>query len=171
MLKFLLPVPNTKPKQPAPSHAMDQRRRTLHSAAARAPLIDHTMNPLYTVAEIRAIEDDAAARLPAGALMQRAGQAGANAALDLLPFTTAQAKVLVLAGPGNNGGDALETAAHLAHAGMQVSVWLAPGAAAPSEERQHALARARASAARFIEPEAVAIGAGHWDLVIDGLFG
>src|SRR5471032_3503314 len=129
------------------------------------------MNPLYTVAEIRAIEYDAAARLPPGALMQRAGQAGANAALDLLPFTTAHARVLVLAGPGNNGGDALETAAHLAHAGAQVTILHFDTSAAPSEERALAMQRARSSDARFIEPEAVAIGAGHWDLVIDGLFG
>jgi len=171
MLKFLLPVPNTKPKQPAPSHAMDQRRRTLHSAAARAPLIDHTMNPLYTVAEIRAIEDDAAARLPAGALMQRAGQAGANAALDLLPFTTAQAKVLVLAGPGNNGGDALETAAHLAHAGAQVTILHFDTSAAPSEERALAMQRARSSDAVFADIGNAAIAATDWKLVIDGLFG
>jgi len=129
------------------------------------------MNPLYCVAQIRATEQSAARQLPPGTLMQRAGQAGADAARVLLSGTGVDSRVLLLAGPGNNGGDALETAAHLAHAGMRVSVWLAPGATAPSEERRHALERARASAAGFIEPEAAAIGAGHWDLVIDGLFG
>ncbi|WP_317204075.1 NAD(P)H-hydrate dehydratase [Janthinobacterium sp.] len=129
------------------------------------------MNSLYSVAEIRAIEESAATQLPRGALMQRAGQAGANAALDLLPLTPSHCKVLVLAGPGNNGGDALETAAHLAHAGMQVSVWLVADAGAPSAERQHALQRARGSAARFVEADAAAIAAEDWNLIIDGLFG
>src|SRR5471030_2893611 len=129
------------------------------------------MNPLYTVAEIRAIEYAAAARLPPGALMQRAGQAGANAALDLLPFTTAQAKVLVLAGPGNNGGDALETAAHLAHAGAQVTILHFDTSAAPSEERALAMQRARSSDAVFADIGNAAIAATDWKLVIDGLFG
>ncbi|HEV7814112.1 MAG TPA: NAD(P)H-hydrate dehydratase [Janthinobacterium sp.] len=129
------------------------------------------MNPLYSVAEIRATEQSAAPQLPPGALMQRAGQAGANAALDLLPFSPSSAKVLVLAGPGNNGGDALETAAHLAHAGIQVSVWLLADAGAPSAERRQALERARGSDAVFVDSAASAIPSAYWSLVIDGLFG
>ncbi len=134
------------------------------------------MTPLFTVAEIRAIEQAAALRLPEGALMQRAGQAGTNEALDLLPFTTNRAHVLVLAGPGNNGGDALETAAHLGHAGAQVTVLHFPPAATPAAERQAALHRAQNSPARLITvteaavAEPVVAGA-EWDLVIDGLFG
>lgn len=129
------------------------------------------MNPLYSVAEIRAIERGAAAGLPAGALMQRAGQAGANAALDLLPFSTSHAKVLVLAGPGNNGGDALETAAHLAYAGAQVTIlhFAPPGDSCA--ERQAALQRAQTSDARFEDIDNEAIAAGNWNLVVDGLFG
>ncbi|MRV75207.1 NAD(P)H-hydrate dehydratase [Duganella sp. FT92W] len=132
------------------------------------------MNPLYSVAEIRAIEYAAAQRLPAGALMQRAGQAAANAALDMLPFSTSRARVLVLAGPGNNGGDALEVAAHLAFAGAQVSVQHygcedAGGHCSP--EREAALQRARGSTAKFerLAPETLAQH--DWNLVIDGLFG
>ena len=93
------------------------------------------MTPLFTIAELRAIEHAAAQRLPDGALMQRAGQAGANAALDLLPSTIDRAKVLVLAGPGNNGGDALETAAHLGHAGAQVTILHFPPSGTPAAER------------------------------------
>jgi hydroxyethylthiazole kinase-like uncharacterized protein yjeF len=126
------------------------------------------MNPLYSVAEIRAIEQAAAQQLPAGALMQRAGRAGAKAALALLASAPHHAKVLVLAGPGNNGGDALETAAHLAHAGMQVSVWLATATGTPSAERQQALARAKDSKVQFIGP---ALPPSGWSLMLDGLFG
>ena len=111
--------------------------------------------------------------------MQRAGQAGANEALDLLPFTIERTRVLVLAGPGNNGGDALETAAHLGHAGAQVTILhFAPGVA-PAPERVAALQRARSSPARFADTidtanadDAVALVAGtDWTLVVDGLFG
>jgi hydroxyethylthiazole kinase-like uncharacterized protein yjeF len=129
------------------------------------------MNPLYSVAEIRAIEQSAAAALPAGVLMQRAGQAGANAALDLLPYSAAGARVLVLAGPGNNGGDALETAAHLAHAGADVTIIHYAPAGAPSLERAAALQRAQASEARFRDSADAAIDSTPWKLVIDGLFG
>jgi hydroxyethylthiazole kinase-like uncharacterized protein yjeF len=129
------------------------------------------MTPLYTVAEIRDIERTAAQRLPQGALMQRAGQAGANEALDLLPFTTSKAKVLVLAGPGNNGGDALETAAHLAHAGAQVTLHYFEPAGEPSPERVHALERARSAPLRFLPSDAGALHGTEWNLVIDGLFG
>jgi hydroxyethylthiazole kinase-like uncharacterized protein yjeF len=129
------------------------------------------MNPLYSVAETRAIEQAAAAVLPAGTLMQRAGQAGANAALDLLPFSTAHAKVLVLAGPGDNGGDALEAAAHLSFAGAQVTVVHYAPVGAPSLERGAALERARGSEARFRDAADAGIDGTEWNLVIDGLFG
>ncbi len=42
------------------------------------------MHPLYSVAEIRAIEQAALADLPPGTLMQRAGKAAAEAALALM---------------------------------------------------------------------------------------
>ena len=77
-----------------------------------------TAAPLYAIADIRAIEQAAAQTLPQGTLMQRAGQAAASAALKLLHAQEdadgrGHMRVLVLAGPGDNGGDALEAAAHL----------------------------------------------------------
>jgi hydroxyethylthiazole kinase-like uncharacterized protein yjeF len=131
------------------------------------------MNPLYSVAEIRAIERAAAAKLPPGALMQRAGQASANAALDLLPFATKQARVLVLAGPGDNGGDALEAAAHLSFTGAQVTlIHFGPeDDSSSSAERQAALQRAKGSDARFRAVEDANIVGTEWHLVVDGLFG
>lgn len=129
------------------------------------------MNPLYSVAEIRSIEQAAAAALPAGLLMQRAGQAGARAALDLLPVAPGGAPVLVLAGPGNNGGDALEVAAHLALAGVRVSIVHYPPAGASSAERQTAQQRASASDALFLPCSEELVSSQPWALVIDGLFG
>ena len=95
-----------------------------------------TATPLYSIAELRAIETAAATSLPQGTLMARAGQAAASAALKILNHLedgdAAHMRVLVLAGPGNNGGDALEAAAHLAGSGIEVLAWLAPEAQATS---------------------------------------
>lgn len=125
------------------------------------------MQALYSVDEIRALERTAATQLAPGTLMHRAGVAAAHAALGLLPAGAATA-VLVLAGPGNNGGDALEVAANLADAGVDVTiVHLASGGAVAPETAQ-ALVRARASSAVFAD--AVPAGA-RWSLLVDGLFG
>jgi hydroxyethylthiazole kinase-like uncharacterized protein yjeF len=129
------------------------------------------MNPLYSVVQIRDVERLAAVGQPEGMLMERAGRAAAGVALDLLPFATPLAQVLVLAGPGNNGGDAFEVAAHLAHAGAHVSVVHIAPAGATAPERDRAFERARASAARFVDPVPADIAAGGWNLVVDGLFG
>lgn len=126
------------------------------------------MKPLYSVAQIRAIEQSAAATLEAGTLMQRAGQAAANVALALIAGQ-ANRSVLLLAGPGNNGGDALEAAANLAHAsaGVDVSVLHLAAAGPVSAEAAHALARAREGQVRFLD----ALPDGAPGLVVDGLFG
>jgi hydroxyethylthiazole kinase-like uncharacterized protein yjeF len=126
------------------------------------------MKPLYTVAQIRAIEQSAAAALEPGALMQRAGQAAAKVALALLAGQY-NPSVLLLAGPGNNGGDALEAAANLAHtnAGVEVSVLHLPSGQHVAAETATALERAMASHAKFVDdlPEREP------GLVVDGLFG
>lgn len=125
------------------------------------------MGALYSVAEIRQAEQAAAAKLPAGALMQRAGQAAARIAVELLGDAPAR-PVLVLAGPGNNGGDALEVAANLAQAGVDVTIVHIACESEPSAETAHALARARASTAAFAD---AVPDHGQWSLVVDGLFG
>ena len=123
------------------------------------------MHPLYNTAQIRSAEQAAATLLPPGTLMERAGQAAANAALALLAGSGGP--VLVLAGPGNNGGDALEAAARLCQAGVEVALIHLPGGARSPEGAQ-ALARAQASDARFIDHIEAAPG---WVLALDGLFG
>lgn len=128
------------------------------------------MGALFTVAEIRQAEQAAAAQSPPGTLMQRAGHAATLVALDLAGLATGGAPgrpVLVVAGPGNNGGDALEVAANLAHAGVNVTIVHLPCAGEPSAETAHALARSRASTAAFADT----VPPGRWSLVVDGLFG
>jgi hydroxyethylthiazole kinase-like uncharacterized protein yjeF len=125
------------------------------------------MHALYSVSVIRQIEQAALQQVPAGTLMQRAGLATANAALGLLNVAPHDATILVLAGPGNNGGDALEAAARLAGAGASVLVRLcADPQGLPADARQ-ALIRVRQTSAVFIDDLPVR----HWSLVIDGLFG
>jgi hydroxyethylthiazole kinase-like uncharacterized protein yjeF len=120
---------------------------------------------LYSVEEIRAIERSAAAELEPGTLMRRAGEAAARYALELIGEQR-ELPVLLLAGPGNNGGDALEVAANLREAGLEVVVLHLPGAA-PSPEAELALQRARASGVRFVED----LPRHEFSLVVDGLFG
>ncbi|MGB7193936.1 MAG: NAD(P)H-hydrate dehydratase [Collimonas pratensis] len=130
------------------------------------------MSAIYPVAEIRKIEQAALRDLPPYTLMQRAGQAAAQAALRLLPCPPHSAAVLVLAGPGNNGGDALEAAAGLAKAGCEVLALLkTPPSQLPPDAAQ-ALARAQRQGVHLMPPEQFAdIDSAQWTLVIDGLFG
>ena len=75
-------------------------------------------------ADRRSAEDHA---IPSIVLMERAGLAAAQAILSA--FGEAREAVVVV-GSGNNGGDGMVVARHLAEAGLSVRV-LAPGAAAP----------------------------------------
>ena len=63
------------------------------------------------------------ARLPDGALMQRAAAGLAYAVIDFLGAAYG-ARVLLLVGAGDNGGDALYAGALLARRGAQVEAWL-----------------------------------------------
>src|SRR5438132_900233 len=66
--------------------------------------------PVLSTEELRELETRAARLSPS--LMERAGKAIAQAARRLAKDTADP--VLVIAGPGNNGGDAWVAAAHLA---------------------------------------------------------
>ena len=103
-----------------------------------------------------------AAGTPGFALMLSAGQAVAGAAMDLVE----EGPILVVAGPGNNGGDGFVAAAELAARGREVSVILLC--------ERDSLQGDAASAARGwkypvlpFNPQAI----GRPALIIDALFG
>ena len=79
---------------------------------------------LATVAEMRALEAAAiATSTPEPRLMENAGAAIAAQILGALGAAQGR-RALVLVGPGNNGGDGLAIARHLARAGASVDVVL-----------------------------------------------
>ena len=122
--------------------------------------------PVYATAEVRALEH-AALRLPdAPRLMERAGLGAAEHARAIMDSD--MRRVLVVAGPGNNGGDAFEVAFHLKHWFYRVTVVFAGERSRLSEDARAALAKWE-QAGGSIESSIPATG--RWDMVIDGLFG
>src|SRR5437868_9006911 len=102
--------------------------------------------PLHDVAGSRAIEQSAAAALPPHPLMQRAGFAVARLAMAVAPHAK---HVWIACGPGNNGGDGFEAAAHLHRGGKTVTVtWAGEEAKAPADARA-SLQRARDAGVAF----------------------
>jgi len=120
--------------------------------------------PIYLTEDIRRIEAAAGAVTPK--LMARAGEAAAALALQLVPEKGKD--VLVLAGPGNNGGDAYEVAAHLKAAFLRVTlVSPADPARLPPDaaEAQRKWQAAGGETLREVPADP------RWSLVVDGLFG
>lgn len=84
------------------------------------------MTGVFDVAQVRAAEEALMATLPDGALMQRAARGLEMICVDQilsLRGTVIGARVVVLAGSGNNGGDALWAAAGLVQRGAMVCVY------------------------------------------------
>ena len=79
------------------------------------------MRAAHTVEQVRAAERTLMARLPEGTLMQRAAAGLAASVIDLLGGAYGR-KVLVLAGSGDNGGDAAYAGALLARRGAYVEL-------------------------------------------------
>jgi len=111
----------------------------------------------YRVDDIRAAEAAAMSGLPEGELMQRAASGLAEALADVPPGEV----VVVLAGPGDNGGDALYAATRLLDRGVRVDI------AQLDADRVHraALDAALAAGAQVVDEP----GRQRWCL--DGMFG
>ena len=134
------------------------------------------MIELYTVAELRKIEERTVAELPPGTLMQRAGREAAELALNILSPNETGARVLILAGPGNNGGDGMEMAIVLAEHDVDVSVLQISSPRRQSDTAKLSKERAVQSGIRFEGATSTrktieSLANRTWDLIVDGLFG
>ncbi|KUJ70003.1 bifunctional ADP-dependent (S)-NAD(P)H-hydrate dehydratase/NAD(P)H-hydrate epimerase [Streptomyces albus subsp. albus] len=138
------------------------------------------MRTAYRVETVRAAERALMERLPEGALMQRAAAGLAAACADLLGGRRAGAqgrglrpgvsgaRVALLVGSGDNGGDALYAGARLARRGAGVTaVLLAPDRAHPGGLRALRAAGGRAVGTGDAATDLVRQA----DLVLDGIVG
>jgi ADP-dependent NAD(P)H-hydrate dehydratase / NAD(P)H-hydrate epimerase len=119
------------------------------------------MRQAHDVPTIRAAEAALMATLPPGTLMQRAAT-GLAATCSRLLGRVYGAKVALLVGSGDNGGDALYAGAFLARRGARVSAVLLGSRAHPA-----GLAALRAAGGRVDVPAVLADA----DLVLDGIVG
>ncbi len=79
---------------------------------------------IVTITQMRRVEEECAKiGLPPSMLMENAGKAVAEEVRKILD-TTNQQRILILIGPGNNGGDGLVAARHLHDWGAKVSLYL-----------------------------------------------
>lgn len=123
---------------------------------------------VFFTAQIRAIEQQALQLPKPPQLMEKAGLAAAQMVRDRI-LKNPNHNVLVLAGPGNNGGDAFVVARYLKEWGNAVAVVFAA-------ERDRLPADAKQALQAWLDcggdlcndlPD----GERNWDVVIDGLFG
>ncbi|WP_151083285.1 NAD(P)H-hydrate epimerase [Nocardioides cynanchi] len=119
------------------------------------------MRAAHTVEQVRAAEASLMATLPDGTLMQRAAAGLATAVTDLLGGAYGR-HVLLLVGPGDNGGDALFAGALLARRGASVEVL-------PVADRVHeaGLAAVRRAGGRVVALADLIPP----DVVVDGIVG
>lgn len=127
------------------------------------PVAPHN-TPVYLTADIRAIEAAAASNAPP--LMERAGLAAAEIAREVSGGNGKP--VLVLAGPGNNGGDAFVLARHLRQWYYKVTVVFAGDEKKLSADAAAALRAWRAAGGGVSQ---VLPARQDWGLVVDGIFG
>jgi hydroxyethylthiazole kinase-like uncharacterized protein yjeF len=126
------------------------------------------MQGIWTTEHIRMAEERLLARTPPGALMRKAAFGVAVQAVKLLAEHTgrvAGARVVLLVGAGNNGGDALWAGAFLRRRSVAVTaVLLVPDRAHPE-----GLAAFRRAGGRIATDGPAAVRAA--DLVVDGIVG
>ena len=116
--------------------------------------------------EIRAVEQHAFAQPSPPDLMERAGLAAAELARELI--VDHSGRVLVFAGPGNNGGDAFVVARHLKQWWYRVAVVFCGDPFMLSKDATKAFEAWRESGG---DTHDLVPSGERWDLIVDGLFG
>jgi ADP-dependent NAD(P)H-hydrate dehydratase / NAD(P)H-hydrate epimerase len=122
--------------------------------------------PVYRTEDVRRIEGLAASQPDPPPLMERAGLAAAELARDLAGDSGKP--IVVVAGPGNNGGDAFVLARHLKSWWFDVRVTFTGDAQKLSSDAAAALAQWCAAGGE-LAPELPPLG--NCGLIVDGLFG
>lgn len=148
--------------------AQTEARATLPGQTEHAGANRRSNNgaPVFLREQIRFIEQQVFARKPEPPLMERAGLATAELARAMAGEATRS--VLVLAGPGNNGGDALVAARHLRQWWFEVDVVFTGDRAKLGSDAAQAYDAWTAAGGSVLSE--IPAGRG-WQLVLDGLFG
>ncbi|MFG2678431.1 NAD(P)H-hydrate dehydratase [Streptomyces sp. NPDC048392] len=130
------------------------------------------MRTAYRVETVRNAERELMARLPEGALMQRAAAGLAAACAEVLGRVAGRvygSRVVLLVGSGDNGGDALYAGARLARRGAGVTAVLL----APDRAHGGGLAALRRAGGRTMggDSSSASERIARADLVLDGIVG
>jgi NAD(P)H-hydrate epimerase len=153
-----------------PATVRTRRRYVPDQVGAGIPTLDPAAVPWLSVAQMREVDrlliDELGITLER--LMENAGRNLALLTRLLLGGDAHGRTVVVLAGPGGNGGGAMVAARHLAVAGAQVRLLLAqpPERLAPVTGRQHDILRRMGL---DVQVDGTALDPA--DLVLDGLLG
>tara|TARA_B100000676_G_scaffold48097_1_gene47033 strand:- start:16685 stop:18220 length:1536 start_codon:yes stop_codon:yes gene_type:complete len=123
--------------------------------------------PIYQTQEIRKLEKLATNTSTSINLMEKAGLAAAEIARDKL-LNSEKNKVLILAGPGNNGGDAFVTARHLKAWWFEVTLVFIGSLEKLSVDAKNSMDAWKAADGEILSKLPINKG---WNVIIDGLFG
>lgn len=123
--------------------------------------------PIYLANEIRKLEKLATSASVPINLMEKAGLAAAEVVRDKL-LTSEKNKVLVLAGPGNNGGDAFVVARHLQKWWFKVTLVFTGTPAELSNEAKNSMDAWIDAGGEILSEIPIK---NEWNAIVDGLFG
>lgn len=123
--------------------------------------------PIYLTTEIRKIEQLATYMFAPTSLMEKAGLAAAKVVRDEL-LTSEKNKVLVLAGPGNNGGDAFVVARHLQKWWFKVTLVFTGVPTKLSGDAKNSMDAWIAAGGKILSDIPIR---NDWNAIVDGLFG
>jgi len=139
------------------------------TARSRLPQPFAGLSPLYGAAALRSADQEASRRfgLPSIVLMERAGLESARAILARWPRAR---EALMLVGTGNNGGDGMVVARHLAEAGWRVLVVSSDGGA-PRTPDAHTMTNVALSMGIALEPFDPAARRRPGAVLVDALLG
>ncbi len=126
---------------------------------------------LYSCAEIRAIEAAHDRQHPQRSLMQSAGAAVAALAQKQLGGQKSRKLVLILAGPGNNGGDAWVAARALQLKKIPTIVWQISERISNEPSAQLSALAYRKAKGRVLRTAQIDAALASCTFIIDGLFG